>query len=216
MTTVSYNAAMKILVTSGGTREDIDPVRSIVNNSTGRLGSLIADRFIEGGARVTYICGENALLPKLNAHVIRIRNGAQLLEKIEQVLYACSYDCVIHSMAVSDYTPANPSATKISSDEPQLVLVLKRQPKIIQRIKEIQPDTVLVGFKLLAGASENELVSAANRLMESSRCDYVLANDLDNIHGDYHKAVLINKDGIIGRRESKEEIAEMIYNEVKT
>jgi phosphopantothenate-cysteine ligase len=231
MTLVSYNLLqilnditvrksgeiMNVLVTSGGTREDIDPVRGITNYSTGRLGCLIAERFIRGGAKLTYICSETAAMPKPshNLETITIRTTAQLQEKLEQALKAKRYGCVIHAMAVSDYSPLNPYKEKISSDSPYLVVVLKKNPKLIQRIKEIQPDTILVGFKLLSGASEEQLVQAARKQMEQSRSDYVLANSLENISGDAHNAILLDSGGIIARGSTKEEIAEMIYEVTK-
>jgi len=246
---------MKILITAGGTREDIDSVRGITNYSTGRLGSFIGDQFIQGGDQVTYICSETAALPNASPslEVITIRNVAQLQERLEQALYTDRYDCVIHSMAVSDYAPyataslgglsvdessvdesfinecsmgklsvqlrdlslTKLSEGKISSDSPFLVMVLKRQPKIIQRIKEIQPDTLLIGFKLLSGEDETALAQAADKLMAQSHADYVLANDLSNINGDVHQGMLFSRDGVIGSGNSKYEIAQMIYNLVK-
>ena len=201
---------MEILVTAGGTREDIDPVRGITNYSTGRLGCLIAEKFIQGGAVVTYICSETAARPK-DGRIITIRNTAQLLEKLEEVLHTRKYGAVIHTMAVSDYAPYKTAAEKIASSSPYLVVVLKKQPKVIRRVKEIQPDTLLVGFKLLSGAGEKELIKGANKLMDESRADYVLANALEDIHGDVHKGLLLNKNGIVGRGNSKEEIAEIIW-----
>jgi len=228
---------MKILITAGGTREDIDTVRGIANYSTGRLGSLIADRFMQAGSAITYICGEGAALPacKENIEIIPIRNVAQLQEKLAQALHFARYDCVIHSMAVSDYSPyrvasldtleekldltdlmsvAAASSKKISSDSPYLALILKRQPKVIQCIKEIQPDTLLVGFKLLSDVGEADLVQAARRLMVQSRADFVLANDLKDISSEIHKALLIDQNGVVGRGCFKEEIAEMIFGVV--
>ena len=227
---------MKILITAGGTREDIDSVRGITNYSTGRLGSYIANRFIQGGDKVTYICSQAAALPSLSPslEVIKIRNVAQLQEKLEQALHTARYDCVIHSMAVSDYSPhgiatineldvqlndlnlTKPLEGKIQSESPFLVVVLKKQPKIVQRIKEIQPDTILIGFKLLSGGSEEELIQAAYKLKDQSQADYILANDLKNIYGDSHKAILLNQDGVIGSGDTKEEIAQMIYSLVKS
>ena len=210
---------MNVLITAGGTKEDIDPVRGISNYATGRLGSLIAGRFICGGDTVTYICGETAKHPPFdpNLEIKIIRGTAQLKEQMEQALYAKHYDAVIHTMAVSDYAPCNTADKKISSDLPYLIVVLKRLPKVIQCVKEIQPDTLLIGFKLIAGgkssggASEEELIQAANKLMEKSRSDYVLANALESIGEDCHKGLLISRNGVVGRGNSKEEIAEMIY-----
>jgi len=221
---------MNILISGGGTREDIDPVRGIINYSTGRLAGLIAERFINAGNSVTYICGEGAKQPKENSklEIITIRNVAQLQKQLEKALHERPYDRVIHAMAVSDYSPyafapadslelgnlklneLNKKA-KTSSDSAYLVLILKQQPKLIKIIKKIQPNTILMGFKLLCGASLAELTEAASKQMDDSLSDYVLANNLEDIYEGTHKAILMSKDGIIGRPNTKEEIADLIY-----
>ena len=97
---------MKVLITAGGTCEDIDSVRSITNHSTGRLGSIIADKFAHENATVTYVCGEKAALPSSeNIEIIRIRNVEGLQQALDELLERHLFDCVIHSMAVSDFTP---------------------------------------------------------------------------------------------------------------
>jgi len=232
---------MNILITAGGTREDIDSVRGITNYSTGRLGSLIADCFLENNCNVTYICAEGAILPSFpksssEKHFtkIQIRSTAQLLEKIEQVLSETSFHAVIHSMAVSDFAPhavmqfgiegheglhgfkpISEINEKISSDAPYFVMVMKQLPKVIARIKAIQPETLLVGFKLLSGVGEEELVQAGLKILEKNLCEYVLANDLQNIQADNHAALLLNKNGIHSRLNTKNEIADKIFNVVK-
>ena len=223
---------INILITAGGTREDIDPVRGITNYATGRLGSLIAEEFIQRGASVTYICAETAVRPQLppqseqyrseNLNIITIRNTAQLLEKMEQSLHNKAYNAVIHSMAVSDYTPYATSTEKISSKSKYLVVVLEKLPKVIRRVKEIQPNTLLIGFKLLTGAGESstnypdELIRTSHKLMAESHADYVLANAQEDIYDKTHKALLIGKDGIIERMTSKKEIAEVILKVVES
>ena len=210
---VVYSFDMNVLITGGGTREDIDPVRGITNYSTGRLASCVAERFLAAGADVTYICGENAVRPDgLDACVVR--STMQMLSAMELALFSARYDFVVHAAAVSDFTPENPSLKKISSDVPQINLVLKRLPKLINRVKEIQPETLLVGFKLLSGVGEEELLLAARKLMAGSGADYVLANRLEDIYGNSHKALLLGADGVLARASNKLEIAEMIFREV--
>ena len=220
---------MNILVTAGGTREDIDPVRGITNYATGRLGCFIAERFIKVGAKVTYICGQDAIAPDIP--VQHIVNTAQLLAVFEKALCSQKYDCVIHTMAVSDYSPCGiaqaespeaenlcfmePSAKKISSDSAYLFLLLKRQPKVINLVKKLQPNAVLVGTKLLNMASEEELKQAAFKQMEQSGSDYVLANSKEQVSSHAHKAILFSRAGAIGRAETKQEIAELIYEKVR-
>ena len=74
------------------------------------------------------------------------------------------------------------TATKISSDTDRLLIFLKKNPKVIQMIRDKQPQTVLVGFKLLVDVSQEELVQVAQAALVKNRCDFVLANDLMNVH----------------------------------
>jgi len=215
---------MNILITAGGTREDIDAVRGITNYATGRLGSLIADEFAKNNAIITYVCCEDSDLPNAKVDVTLVRSAQELLETVETLMKNKSFDCVIHSMAVSDYTPkavmtldGKPLGQnkKISSDNSEIMIYLKQTPKIIGRIKELQPKTLLVGFKLLLDVAEDELLEAAWALMDKNSCDFVLANDLKHIKGDMHKGILIDTEGIAGRAKTKQEIAEMIYKAIK-
>ncbi len=243
---------INVLITAGGTYEDIDSVRCITNKATGRLGSIIADTFTKANARVTYICGETAVLPTCDcAEIIRIKNVAELLIMIETLMHTNLYDCVIHSMAVSDFTPqgiisieevvevissllqtqSTPcnqmseriraaiiqckkplTDKKINSKFENVALLLKQTPKVIGRIKSLQPSTILVGFKLLSNVSEEELLQAGQNLLTQNACDFVIANDLTNIKGDMHSAILLDENKILGRAGTKQEIAEMIFN----
>jgi len=254
---------MNVLITAGGTSEAIDSVRSITNYSTGRLGSIIADRFACENVSITYVCSTNAVLPSSsNVEIVRISDVQGLLQSIDGLLAKHKFDCVIHTMAVSDFTPkavltlddivanialavsghnnldaaqdlepgehrlaekihaavlasAKPvSENKISSKESGLMIMLKQTPKIISRIKAAQPETILVGFKLLSGTTEDALLQAASNLLKQNSCDFVLANDLQNIKGDSHKAILINKNGSQKRANTKQEIAELIYQAI--
>ena len=245
---------LSVLITAGGTIEDIDTVRGIANHASGRLGSLIADAFMQSGADVTFLCGQNSLRPQLQPRrLVVIRDTAQLVRRLEALLRETPFDCVIHSMAVSDFTPqamlspdelagcieqelrggvcskdsiaqavraaisksvSRPAQKKISSKSSQLMLVLKQTPKAIKLVKAIQPDTLLVGFKLLSGAGEPELLKAGQSLMEQSGCELVLANDLSGISGENHKAVLLDESGVICRADTKIEIARMIFSQV--
>lgn len=96
---------MNILITAGGTSEEIDDVRKITNMATGRLGSLIADCFLENkNVSVTFICSRNSARPKLRgARIVPVENVRSLLSAVETEMRGYRYDAVIHSMAVSDY-----------------------------------------------------------------------------------------------------------------
>ncbi len=246
---------MNILITAGGTSERIDEVRKISNIATGRLGSLIADAFLEKDTDVTYLCSEGAILPKSKkARILYVDDVQNLKLTLESLLEEQSFDAVIHSMAVSDYSvkfsvtsyeladyltnsllkmdnqpvsreqlltqinlalseyAVNQAPAKISSEIENLYLCLEKTPKVIKIFKELQPDTVLVGFKLLANVNEEVLLNAAKNLMHTNHCDYVLANDKRDINSGHHAGILIGTDRIVGRFNTKQEIADGIVN----
>ena len=100
--------------------------------------------------------------------------------------------------------------TKISSYEENLMVMLDLTPKVISRIKAISPNTMLIGFKLLEGVSEEELFNVANRLLKKNNADYIIANLLDRIGGGKHFAMVLNNDGIVTKCNTKKEIATTI------
>lgn len=103
---------------------------------------------------------------------------------------------------------------KISSDFDNLVIRLGKNPKIIHMIKEIQPEALLVGFKLLVNVSETDLINVAFNLLEKNNCDFVLANDLTTIKKEKHRGILVAKDQTTQIAESKQDIAEMIVSAI--
>lgn len=96
---------------------------------------------------------------------------------------------------------------KISSDKKNLLLFMKRTPKIISCIKLLQPSTILVGFKLLDGVSRQELFDAGYKILKDNGCDLVLANDLKNIKEKRHEGLLIFPDKSYEEFSTKESIA---------
>ena len=102
------------------------------------------------------------------------------------------------------------TAKKISSKGEQLILILDKAPKIIQHIKKWQPNTTLIGFKLLVGVSEEELVQVAKESIVKNQADFILANDLENITNEQHIGLLVNNTGIKQRFTTKKDIAQGI------
>lgn len=228
---------MNIIITAGGTSEYIDSVRKITNSGSGMLGSMIADEFENDN--IFYIHTPKAKLPsKVNFVDIEVEGVRNLEEKVKEILTKEKIDIFIHSMAVSDYFVESvtnteklisdfekgltinnfenkfDTNTKITSDSKDLVIVLKKAPKIIEIIKEISPSTTLVGFKLLTNVDEKTLENTARNLLIKNRCDYVVANDLEKINKDKHEAILIDKEKILARFNTKIEIAKGIKKAV--
>ena len=245
---------MKILITAGGTTEPIDSVRSITNTSTGKLGSLIAEKFdaIPEVTGIYYVCGRKAIIPKVTrAEITYVDTVASLETAIKSILKKYDIDIIIHSMAVSDYrvnkvtsaavlanslnTGLKASLTglpditeaymvslmetsdtilntdgKIRSDINNLILTMEQTPKIISLFKDMAPNAILTGFKLLNHVSHKELIDTAYGLMEKNKCSFVLANDLKDITAKRHVGYLIDREKNYGTYLTKEAIAEAI------
>lgn len=224
---------MKILITSGGTSQAIDQVRSITNHATGRLGQLIAQTFLDHGHEVTLITSPHSHRPKpqVNLRLLEVQSVADLQECLaSQVL---SYQVLIHSMAVSDYNPVYMTdldevqqcddlaklvkkqnhQAKISSQADYQVLFLKKTPKLIGLVKKWNPSIRLIGFKLLVDVSQEELLTVARKSLEQNQAELIVANDLSQIKQDQHQAYLLDKEGY-QIAYSKQEIAQTIYERV--
>lgn len=175
----------------------------------------------------------------INIKIIEIITTNELKNSVEKILREKNIDWFVHSMAVSDYYVDYVSTAsllaqeieinkekniedilknaknklnnndKISSDEDNLLIVLKQTPKIIKMIKELSPNTHLIGFKLLENVDRQYLFKIAKSLMKKNNCDYVIANDLKDIKNGQHKAFLIDNNSnkeINGKKEIANEI----------
>lgn len=228
---------MKIIITAGGTSERIDDVRTITNSSTGRLGFAIGKTFAENYGehieKIYYLHGLRAAVPEYaKVQPVAIGGVLDLERELQKLLVSEDIHAVIHAMAVSDYivkevttldkirgnedpdNKADLSGNKISSDIDDLVIHMKKSPKVISSIKKWAPDTKLVGFKLLSGVPHDELIDVGYGLLEKNGCDFVMANDLQEIGRDYHRGYLIHKDKTYDTMETNEEIAEMIARRI--
>ena len=225
---------MKILVTSGGTSEAIDSVRSITNHSSGRLGKVITETLLDSGHQVCLITTSQAVKP--SAHqgltIIEIKNTADLLQTLKDTIM--DYQVLIHSMAVSDYTPVYMAGfdevqasqdltefldrknqeTKISSKDDVQVLFLKKNPKIISLVKEWNPNIHLIGFKLLVDVSREYLIQIARESLEKNQADMIVANDLTQINANQHLAYLVEENGY-QIATSKQEIADILVKRIQ-
>ena len=225
---------MKILVTSGGTSEKIDRVRSITNHSSGKLGKIITETLLKAGHEVCLITTLQAVKPVShpNLTIIEIKNTADLLQVMKDKV--TDYQVLIHSMAVSDYTPVYMTGfdeveasqdltefldkknqeTKISSKEDVQVLFLKKNPKIISLVKEWNPSIHLIGFKLLVDVTKEHLLQIARESLEKNQADLIVANDLTQINATQHLAYLVEeKDYQLAT--SKQEIADLLTKSIQ-
>ena len=177
--TASTHAGRKILISSGGTQEKIDDIRFITNRSTGQTAASIADAFIENGFDVTYLAGENAKRPMLDCHIIPYTDFKSL-ELILDANLLNRHHVFIHAAAVSDYSVA-PQEGKISSDAEKIEIILTRNPKIINKIKIMNPNIKLIGFKLTSTADKELILDKVSSLFKNAYCDLVVHNDWSTV-----------------------------------
>ncbi len=196
-----------VLITSGPTKCYIDAVRYISNMSTGALGKKIAIEALEQGAYVSMIHGNGSLVPEVGdiggAEQARLKLiPIETNEDLQNALVVdrlcdgskCDVDVVIHAMAVLDYVPAHVIDEKKSSVDNEWTIKLVKTPKVIKTIKQLWPKTMLVGFKLEVDKTNDELIEIAGPFLSNNNADFVVANDLNNIQNDRHKAIVIKKD----------------------
>ena len=168
----------KVLMTAGPTVERIDPVRVITNQSSGKTGVLLATELVSAGAKVTIIYGPGTQKPPKGARVINVTTSKEMEDATKRELKQKRWDVAIMAAAISDYIPEKPSKTKIRSDKKSLTIRLKKAPKIIDQVKKLQKDVLLVGFKAETNQTQSSLVRSAQRKLEQTGADLIIANDI--------------------------------------
>ncbi|MGR3319217.1 MAG: phosphopantothenoylcysteine decarboxylase domain-containing protein [Candidatus Anammoxibacter sp.] len=211
-----------LLITSGPTRSYLDAIRYVSNTSTGQLGSKIAAKALELGARVTMLYGTGSMIPETNGvehnkktrlSLINIETNDELQDTIENRLQNTSFDAIVHAMAVLDFIPERMVNEKTPSNNHEWTIKLIRTTKIIKLIRKIWPDSFLTGFKLEVNKTKKELIERANLFLSESMVDMVVANDLKEIKEGQHKAYVINKSGNVeADYKNKDEIATGLIN----
>jgi phosphopantothenoylcysteine decarboxylase / phosphopantothenate---cysteine ligase len=166
-------AGEHLLITVGATREAIDPVRFLSNNSSGRMGFAIAEAAKQRGADVTLIAGITNTPPPRNVEIIRVHSAEEMRVAVMKDLAKASI--FIGAAAVADYRPVKRSPGKIKKTESSLSLELERTPDILREVADAKQNGLLViGF---AAETENVLQNAREKLSTKS-LDAIVANDV--------------------------------------
>lgn len=197
----------RVIVTAGGTRESIDPVRYISNNSSGKMGYAIADAAINAGADVTLISAPSKLTANDKARLISVNSSADMENAIKDNFYQS--DILIMAAAVSDYKPVSYSDQKIKKNDDNLVIKLSRTNDILKEITKIKSDQFVVGF----AAETQNLIENAKSKLQHKNLDMLVANDVSGdkvgFNSDNNKVYFIDNNGIISQTgiESKQKIS---------
>jgi phosphopantothenoylcysteine synthetase/decarboxylase len=196
---------MKILITSGATREPIDSVRYITNMSSGRTGVALAEHLDKKGHEVWLLRGIGSAVPHGEIKSASFVDFFDLNEILKKILGEEKFGGVIHLAAVSDYsvdfvkagdeTHYGPVLGKLDSVD-SLDVRLKKNFKIIEKLKSYSPRPLkVVGFKLTSGAGKNGWRGAVDKLYGSRQVDLVVHNDLEEMTGENHPFRLVFPDG---------------------
>ena len=210
---------IKITITAGPTREQIDPVRYISNNSSGKMGYALADAAIEEGAEVILISGPVSLRSNPKAKLISINSADELLNEAYKAME--SSDIFISCAAVADYKPLNSHDNKIKKNKDEMLdITLTKNPDILSSISKNHPDKFIVGF---AAETENVEDNAKDKLI-NKKLNMIIANDVSDtsigFDSDNNEVMIITQNkSILAKKDSKLNIArniiDLITKEIK-
>lgn len=177
-------AGKRFLITAGGTREEIDPVRFIGNKSSGKQGISIALEAVARGASVTLIAANIDAIPAELKHVEIVQNAKQLNEKLNEHL--ANHDVLVMAAAIADFRVLNPATSKLKrselGDHLQLELVANEDilAKAVQRIQSENLSVLSVGFAAETASGSQQLEDLAKHKLENKGCDMIVANSVSN------------------------------------
>ncbi|HEX6185553.1 MAG TPA: bifunctional phosphopantothenoylcysteine decarboxylase/phosphopantothenate--cysteine ligase CoaBC [Pyrinomonadaceae bacterium] len=163
----------RLLVTTGATREEIDPVRFISNHSSGRMGFAVAEAARARGAEVTVVAGATTATPPEGVRVVRAVSASEMRDAV--MLEVASATVFVAAAAVADYRPAARAGEKIKKSDSALTLTLEPTPDVLAEVSGARHNGLLVvGF----AAETERVVENAREKLRRKKLDAVVANDL--------------------------------------
>lgn len=208
-------AGKRVLLTSGGNHEPIDPVRFIGNRSSGKMGYALANEALQRGAQVTVITGPADVVPPEGATTIQVQTAIEMGDALLEHLHEA--DIVIGAAAVADYRVENPPTEKRKRDGRAMTLTLVENPDLIaEAAARKREDQVVVGF----AAETQDLLENAHAKLAKKNLDLIVANEVgvaDSGFGtDTVRASLIDASGTVDAQPllSKAELAERLFDRI--
>jgi len=201
----------KVLITSGRTKENIDPIRYLSNNSSGKMGYCLAQAAIDLGAEVILISGPTNLeIPKGLKNFIFVESALEMYEKVDE--YFGDTDIFIACAAVADYRPKEYKKEKIKKSDSDLILELVRNPDILFEMGKKKDNQLLIGF----AAETNDIKENALKKLEKKNLDFIVANNASTMGNNTNTVEIIRKDKTsIGiNQKNKIELAYDILKEI--
>jgi phosphopantothenoylcysteine decarboxylase/phosphopantothenate--cysteine ligase len=220
-TAVQDMAGLRVVVSAGGTREPLDPVRFLGNRSSGRQGYALARTAAARGAEVTLVAANTALPDPAGVKVVHVETTAQLQDN---VLEACAgADAVVMAAAPADFRPVRTAEAKIkkADDGSAPDIVLAQNPDILAGLAADRPNDriVVVGFAAETGDETGTVMDHARAKLARKKCDLLVVNDVGGgaVFGAHdNEAVVLAADGsaVPVPRGSKAALAHVIWDRV--
>lgn len=189
-------AGRHVVISAGGTREPLDPVRYLGNRSSGKQGYALARTAVARGARVTLIEANTGLTDPSGADIVRVGTATQLREAVLKA--AADADVVVMAAAVADFRPAEYAAGKIKKKDGQepAPIALVRNPDILAEVagRRARPEQIVVGF---AAETDNVLANGREKLRRKG-CDLLVVNEVGErrtFGAEENEAVVLAADG---------------------
>ena len=205
-----------VTITAGPTREQIDPVRYISNNSSGKMGYALAEAAVQEGATVNLVSGPVVLAADKSINLFKINSASEMLEAVNTCMK--SSDIFISCAAVADYKPSNYSDTKIKKENlDNLEINLEKNHDILSEVAEQFSSAYIVGF----AAETSNVNSNAKKKLDSKNLNMIISNDVsdtsigfDSDENEVH--VITGSETIFIKKDKKIRIAREILNIIST
>ena len=215
-------AGRHVVVSAGGTREPLDPVRFLGNRSSGRQGYAVAAAAAARGARVTLVAANSVLPEPAGADVVPVGSARELREAV--LAAATDADAVVMAAAVADFRPVTEAKTKIKKSEDgddAPVVELVRNPDVLAELSadRRRPGQVVVGFAAETGDDAGDVLEHARRKLARKGCDLLVVNEVGEGRGfgtEHNTVVLLDRAG--GEKHvgpaSKDDVADAVLDAV--
>jgi phosphopantothenoylcysteine decarboxylase/phosphopantothenate--cysteine ligase len=209
-------AGRRVVVSAGGTREALDPVRFLSNRSTGKMGYALAVAARDRGAEVTLVTAPTALPDPLAMEVVHVESAQEMRDAVVAAVEGA--DVLAMAAAVADYRPSETSSHKIKKKDDGLVLELVRTADILAEVAQLRAGgggpKVIIGF----AAETQHLLDNARAKLEHKRLDLIVANDVSATDAgfavDTNRVTLLWADGTVEALPlmSKGDVAHVIWD----
>ncbi|MDY7010059.1 MAG: phosphopantothenoylcysteine decarboxylase [Planctomycetota bacterium] len=207
---------MKIIVTTGPTREYIDSVRFITTASSGKMGYAVAAEAVLSGHEVTLITGPTAIDPPAGCKVVRFVTVRELAQALDERFDDC--DALIMAAAVGDFTVEKPAGTKISRSAGPVRITLEPTEDVLAGLcRRKRPGQIIVAFAVEDLPTEQAEAKARDE-MQRKNADYVVLNPPAAMGAETSEACILSPDGIVltWARRAKTDLARQIIALLET